>query len=43
MFQDITPLQTQESGIPKIRSFSPMTESQVKKDNNGDAKQNRVN
>ena len=31
MFQDITPLQTQESDIPKIRSFSPMTESQVKK------------
>ena len=31
MFQDITPLQTQESDIPKIRSFSPMMESQVKK------------
>ena len=31
MFQDITPLQTQESDIPKIRSFSPMTKSEVKK------------
>ena len=31
IFQDITPLQTQESDIPKIRSFSPMMESQVKK------------
>ena len=31
MFQDITPLQTQESDIPKIRLFSPMMESQVKK------------
>ena len=31
MFQDITPLQTQESDIPKIGSFSPMPESQVKK------------
>ena len=31
MFQDITPLQTQESDIPKIRLFSTMTESQVKK------------
>ena len=31
MFQDITPLQTHESDIPKIRSFSPMMESQVKK------------
>ena len=31
MFQDITPLQTQESDIPKIRSFSPMTENQFKK------------
>ena len=31
MFQNITPLQTQESGIAKIRLFSPMMESQVKK------------
>ena len=31
MFQDITPLQTEGYDIPKIRSFSPMMESQVKK------------